>query len=52
MGCVLAPTEEATTRLTMGQLREIGNLWQRDAPTFEAIRQFIAEPAAAGKGSR
>jgi acetyl esterase/lipase len=30
----------------------IGNLWQKDDPTFAAIRTFIGNPSAAGAASR
>ena len=33
-------------------MTSIGNLWQKDDPTFAAVRKFIADPASAGKGSR
>jgi acetyl esterase/lipase len=33
-------------------MTSIGNLWQKDDPTFAAILKFIANPAAAGASSR
>jgi acetyl esterase/lipase len=33
-------------------LTSIGNLWQKDDPTFAAIRKFMADPAAAGAAAR
>ena len=33
-------------------MTSIGNLWQKDDPTFAAIRAFIANPSAAGAASR
>ncbi len=33
-------------------MKSIGNLWQKDDPTFAAIRTFIADPASAGAGAR
>lgn len=33
-------------------MTSIGNLWQKDDPTFAFIRKFIADPASAGAGAR
>ena len=33
-------------------MTSIGNLWQKDDPTFAAIRKFMADPASAGSNSR
>ena len=33
-------------------MTSIGNIWQKDDPTFAAIRAFIANPAGAGAASR
>lgn len=33
-------------------MTSIGNVWQKDDPTFALIRKFIADPASAGAGAR
>ena len=33
-------------------MTSIGNIWQKDDPTFAAIRKFIADPASAGANAR